>query len=260
MSKNIPNETVRNAFLRQLVAIGGHVVESGPEWRVYSGVNDHSRPVDTVSASLVGALRERGHLVKRAGGGLAPQELVRAASGRFSDQRVAPSETEALHPFVNDAESPLAWLRSRKDRQGRALISAEQYLAGERLRSDYERSCMERRMTTNWAGLGMSNSGGGNMAALISDSAFDARQKVHEALGSVGPELASILLQVCCLAAGVEQAERILDLPVRSGKAVLGIALTGLARHYGYLTDKRQAAVNCWGLDDYRPAILAGAP
>jgi hypothetical protein len=39
--------------------------------------------------------------------------------------------------LVNEAESPLGWLKSRKDRNGRPLISDSQYEAGERLRTDY---------------------------------------------------------------------------------------------------------------------------
>ena len=61
-----------------------------------------------------------------------------------------------------------------------------------------------------------------------------------KALEAVGPELASMLAQVCCLSAGLEQAERLLNLPQRSGKAVLGLALTALARHYGLLQAARR--------------------
>jgi Domain of unknown function (DUF6456) len=38
---------------------------------------------------------------------------------------------------VNPAESPLAWLRRRKDRDGEAMISQAQFDAGERLRSEF---------------------------------------------------------------------------------------------------------------------------
>jgi hypothetical protein len=38
---------------------------------------------------------------------------------------------------ANETESPLGWLRSRKDRNGRPLITDAQYVAGERLRADY---------------------------------------------------------------------------------------------------------------------------
>jgi hypothetical protein len=39
--------------------------------------------------------------------------------------------------LLNDGESPLGWLKSRKDRNGNPLISEPQYEAGERLRADY---------------------------------------------------------------------------------------------------------------------------
>src|SRR4030065_683546 len=39
--------------------------------------------------------------------------------------------------LVNEAESPLGWLKSRKDRNGRPLITDDQYQAGESLRGDY---------------------------------------------------------------------------------------------------------------------------
>jgi hypothetical protein len=130
-------------------------------------------------------------------------------------------------------------------------------MAGERLRSDYERSCLERRVTAAWdLPAGRSS---GNVATEISDAALTARQNFQDALDEAGPELASILIQVCCLAAGIEQAERILDLPQRSGKAVLGLALTALARHYGYIRHESRrgsrARFGHWGLGDYRPAI-----
>jgi hypothetical protein len=38
---------------------------------------------------------------------------------------------------VDPAESPLAWLRRRKDRDGEAMISQVQFDAGERLRANF---------------------------------------------------------------------------------------------------------------------------
>ncbi len=168
-----------------------------------------------------------------------------------SDQ---PSPATA-QPGFNDAESPLTWLRTRRNRKGEPLISDAQYLAGERLRMDFERAMLARRMTTNWDMAG-SGGRGGNASADLSDGAIAARQRYMAALAAVGPELASILAQVCCLAAGLEQAERVLNLPQRSGKAVLGLALTALARHYGLLqTSPGTSAMSQWGLEDYRPVI-----
>jgi hypothetical protein len=163
-------------------------------------------------------------------------------------------------PGFNDSESPLTWLRTRRDRGGQPLISDQQYLAGERLRMDFERAMLARRTTTNWDMAGAGGRGS-NMAAEISDGALAARERYMKAMEAVGPELASILAQVCCLAAGLEQAERALNLPQRSGKAVLGLALTALARHYGMLkTDRRGPGLHHWGLEDYRPVIPDAQP
>lgn len=160
-------------------------------------------------------------------------------------------------PVFNDAESPLTWLRARRGKDGKPLISEAQYLAGERLRIDFERAMLARRTTQNWdlAGNGIA---GSNVSAELSDGAIAARRRYHDALDSVGPELASILAQVCCLSAGIEQAERVLELPARSGRAVLGLALTALARHYGLAEAVRRDGLTGWGLDGYRPSLNRG--
>jgi len=54
---------------------------------------------------------------------------------------------------VNDGESPLGWLRSRKDRNGRPLIGDAQFEAGERLRADYWFAHLSPRVTANWSAL-----------------------------------------------------------------------------------------------------------
>ena len=166
--------------------------------------------------------------------------------------KIFPTETK---PGFNAAESPLSWLRTRRDKAGRPLISDVQFLAGERLRMDFERAMLARRITTSWEAAGTGPCGGG-VAAELSDGAIAARQRYMKALDAAGPELASMLAQVCCLSAGIEQAERLLNLPQRSGKAVLGLGLTALARHYGLLRAERQRdGLRHWGLDDYRPDI-----
>lgn len=157
-------------------------------------------------------------------------------------------------PAFNDAESPLSWLRGRRDKSGKPLIGDEQYLAGERLRMDFERAMLGKRTTMNWDLAGTGARGGG--APDFSDAALAAKERYHRAMEAVGQELASILHQVCCMAAGLEQAERRLELPQRSGKAVLGLALTALARHYGLLKrDDGRARTVGWALGDYRPRI-----
>jgi hypothetical protein len=122
----------------------------------------------------------KGYLVARAAGGLEALSVRLENSGRFTDYRQPRPDEEGRQPTINDAESPLAWLRSRKDKSGRPLISVEQFMAGERLRSDYERSCLERRVTASWelpTGRGRGNSG-----ADLTDAALTARQNFNDAL------------------------------------------------------------------------------
>jgi hypothetical protein len=171
-------------------------------------------------------------------------------------------QSETFLPEFSEIESPLARLFLRKDAAGKTYIDAQQFLAGEKLRGDFERSHMAQRVTSSYAES--AGSGGrhwqmsDNSIAKLSDGAIAARQRLHNAFTAVGPELSCMLYQVCCVAAGFGQAERILSLPQRSGKAILALGLTRLARHYGLIKTyqpKKTDAIAAWALDDYRPAI-----
>ncbi len=174
--------------------------------------------------------------------------------------------TETLAPQFNETESPLARLYLRKDAHGKTYIDGQQFLAGERLRSDFERAHLSQRLTSSYSES--AGSGGrhwqmsDNAIANLSDNAIAARQRLHHAFAAVGPELSGILYQVCCIAGGFEQAERILALPPRSGKAILSLALTRLARHYGLIKiyqPRKTDSIAHWATDDYRPAISPAA-
>lgn len=164
-------------------------------------------------------------------------------------------------PLVNIAESPLAWLARRRDRNGVPMISAVQFEAGERLRLDHERAALTPRVTTNWdaAGAGVSRSRGAAHAAIeLRDSAVAARERVNRALTAVGPELGDTLLNVCCHLKGLEQIERDANWPQRSAKVVLQMALSALARHYGIAREGDtggRSRIGHWGASDYRPRI-----
>ena len=66
-----------------------------------------------------------------------------------------------------------------------------------------------------------------------------------------------MLIDVCCHLKGLETAERAAGWPQRSGKIVLQLALTSLARHYGLEKPPAAAAnsgsVRHWGGEGYRP-------
>ncbi|MDE2385188.1 MAG: hypothetical protein KGO53_11270 [Alphaproteobacteria bacterium] len=160
------------------------------------------------------------------------------------------------------SESPLLRLFQRKDAKGHAYIDARQFAAGERLRADYERAHLSGRVVSAYA----PSAGSGGRHWHMSDNAIEnlthgtleARRRVQAAFAAVGPELSGMLYQVCCLAAGFEAAEAALALPVRSGKAILALGLTRLARHYGLITPHKprsREVIAHWAMDDYRPRI-----
>ncbi len=162
---------------------------------------------------------------------------------------------------VNHAESPLGWLRRRKDRSGLPLIGAEQFAAGERLRADHWRAHLSPKITSSWSPTAgapsrRSRRGGTHDPAALSDDAIAAKERVWGALDAVGPELSGILLDVCCDLKGLEDAELNFGWPKRSAKIVLDLALTRLARHYGLLRSEGETRrTRHWGAADYRPKM-----
>lgn len=234
-------ETARAArkLLRLLSPDGCHLRQTPAGWRVFGPANDFSAPLAAADDALVARLLDIGVVLRRGGG----EAVLAPAAGA---------------PRRNDSESPLSRLYHRPGKDGHAIIDAAQFAAGERLRADYERSAMERRVTARWD-LPTVRGSGGNHEAALSDTALAARQRFHAALDAVGPELSSILFQVCCLAAGLEQAERALALPARSGKAVLGLALIRLARHYGLAeAPRRHGTISHWAMAGSRPVVITG--
>ena len=185
------------------------------------------------------------------------QKSAKRASVRTADS------ARVVQPVYNLDESPLAWLARRKDKSGRPMLSEVEVSAGERLRADFWFAQMTPNVTTNWSNfLGQSGGrrSGARHGAEISDSALAARERVRLALLAVGPDLAGMLIDVCCHLKGLESAERNCGWPQRAGKVVLEIGLRALARHYGFVNADgvrhvSRAKASHWGAADYRPCI-----
>ncbi|MCQ8781061.1 DUF6456 domain-containing protein [Aurantimonas sp. CSK15Z-1] len=161
------------------------------------------------------------------------------------------------HPGFNDAESPLARLAMRKGRTGEPFVSAEEFAAGERLRSVFTRAGLTPAITQRWEATPRGN-GGARGAGDLTEAALDARRRVEAAVEAAGPELAGVLLDVCCFLKGLETVERERQWPVRSAKLLLKAGLAALARHYGFTaapTADRGARLRRWGAADYRPSV-----
>ena len=162
----------------------------------------------------------------------------------------------AQRPSLDPAESPLSWLRRRKDKSGDPLITAIQFQAGERLRADFAFAAMGPRVTANWSATGGSAGSASGLGVEIADNIADAQQRVRRALAAIGPLSAGLLIDVCGHLKGLEDIERTRNWPPRSGKIGLQVALSELAGHYGMREHGpiSLSALRHWGVSDYRPS------
>lgn len=134
---------------------------------------------------------------------------------------------------VNQAESPLGWLRKRKGQNGQNLISIEQFEAAERFRCDYDLGSHNKQLVANYDGIPISKSMGiGGDTLTYTETQLDARKRFDKAVVSVGPGLSDSLIRICCHLEGFEVAEKTLGWPSRSMKLVILMALTRLQAHY----------------------------
>lgn len=225
-----------------------------------------------VSAASVRELLARGLLTAGKGGVLsatragaawlkrrrAAELAFRAQHGEIAKVRPEPGGGSA---FASLDESPVATLARRAGRSGKPWLQAHEAAAAERLRRDFEVGQLQPRVTANWSASVSDGRRTGDNSGLgdLTDMALGARLRFDRAVGDVGPELAGVLIDVCCFLKGLETVERERQWPARSAKLVLRLALERLARHYGLMSEATgrpsSAGVRHWGADDYRPEI-----
>ena len=161
--------------------------------------------------------------------------------------------------LANKSESPLAWLLKRRGKDGKSLINDEQFNAGERLREDFCFAQMSPSVTANWSApaAGKSRRRGPSSGSDMTDNVIAAKERVSSALNAVGPELAGSLIDVCCHMNGLEALEKSNGWPQRSGKIVLVLALSSLARHYGMNGEEkvRRGEYETWNAFGSRPHL-----
>ena len=274
----LPRLAMRGARLSPLpcdTGIPGNALPRAVRYGLFTPRNGHACPIMEVEGALVRAFfsqgwvrKSKGHVVLSAAGA-AWLRRRQAGGDAFRQQHQCQKQVQRKidgvrrKVRVNEAESPLSWLRKRKSRSGTPLISEVQYQAGERLRADFWRAQMTPRVTQDWsmaASNKRSRRASPGAGVDISDAVIAARQRVQRALEAVGPELAGVLIDVCCHLNGLEDAEKAAGWPQRSGKVVLQLALTRLARHYGLVSESEIARplmrrIQHWGTHDYRPTI-----
>ena len=222
-------------------------------------------------ADVLGAAVERGLVVRERGyvsldaSGRAWLKRAMCGGDAFAAQHgdrrneMREVEGETCEVTVNLAESPLAGLARVKRRDGSPFLDGPLVAAGERLRIDFTRGGLLPGLSANWetgAGRGACRGAGG--ATDLTDAALGARIRVEHALRAVGPDLAGVLLDVCCFLKGLETVERERDWPVRSAKLMLRTALAALDRHYNPERTELPAAmrrIHRWGAPGYRPSL-----
>ncbi|CAH1656611.1 conserved hypothetical protein [Hyphomicrobiales bacterium] len=141
---------------------------------------------------------------------------------------------------IDEGESPLAWLRARRDRNGRPFVDAVCFEAGERLRGDLTIAQLLPKVTMRWTTGPLGQGGQGPAAAT--DAMIAARQRARRALQAVGSDFAGLLMDVCGFLKGLETIERERGWPPRSGKVILQLALRRLAEAYGLSAEAKGKA------------------
>ena len=175
--------------------------------------------------------------------------------------RPEPREDVSAAALLNEAESPLAWLARRKGKDGKPLIDAAQFAAGERLRADFTRAGLTPRVTANWiAPVAQGRRSSGSPAAFA-DAVLAAKDRLEGAQMAVGADFGGLLLDICCFLKGLETVERERTWPPRTARIVLGLALDRLAAHYGIGTEARgrsRAPMRAWQAPGARPTMDGG--
>jgi hypothetical protein len=171
----------------------------------------------------------RAHLKRRETGS---DSVFRSQHGEIVSAEIA-DETGTTRVALNAAESPLDWLRRRRDAAGEPLIDAAAFEAGERLRRDMTFGGMLPSVTARWEGAIGAGAQGPRYPAGATETMIAARQRTRPALEAVGGDFADLLVDLCGFLKGLEAIERERRWPARSAKVVVRLALRRLAQHYG---------------------------
>jgi len=251
---------------RRLATAGARIMRDPEGYALISPLTARRGAVDAAAVKALladGALDAEGadYVLSQAGRAMVRRLLAGgddfAAQHQPRERRTIEEEGGRASVLVDQGESPLAWLRSRKGRDGRPLIDDAAFQAGERLRSDFTRGQLMPRVTANWsAAVASGRRGGAGGMAELTDAALSARLRVERALAAAGPEFSGLLVDFCCFLKGIEEIERERDWPKRSAKLVLQLALSALARHYGLASGAQGRAsspVRHWGAEDFKP-------
>lgn len=206
----------------------------------------------SVTAEMVAAFQAEGWISLQSGG-LALSDQGRAWLTR---QSAAADPFRTQHGEVIDlgaglrqerAASSLDALGRLMGEGGRPYLGEMERAAAQRLETDFEQAHLRPRLTLNITAPRSRRMADSAASETLTASALDARRRVMAALDAAGPGLKDMLFEIVCLSQGLNEAERALGWPQRSGKAVVRLGLQRLAEHYGLASGRRRPGrIEAW--------------
>ena len=152
------------------------------------------------------------------------RELVERELTEEGPRRGSGARGKRRSVTINLAESPLGWLHAR------GHVDDRLFLAGERLRQDYERAQLGANVTMRWEPVRVKSTG--DIGLNATERQIAAKERFHGALDEAGKGLKDVLWRVVCACESLPDAEKSLGWPARSGKLVLKLALDRVADFY----------------------------
>ena len=147
---------------------------------------------------------------------------------------------------IDRDESPLASLARLKDRSGSPWFDASLLSAGQRLAEDFTRAGLQPKITMGWTPRVDQARGRDPSRDGLSQLALDARKRFAQAARAMGPDLADVVIDVCCFEKGLERIEQERGWPIRSAKLMLRAGLLALERHYNPSSSRRAGRMETW--------------
>lgn len=174
---------------------------------------------------------------------------------RETEAATVETATGTTRVRIDTEESPLDWLRRRRDRNGEPMIDEAAFQAGERLRTDIMLAGLLPGVTARWDA--MPKTGGPASPGEATHRMVAARQRLRQAFDAVGGDFSDLLLDLCGFLKGLEQIERERQWPARSAKVVIRLALGRLAEHYGIESEARGPAASR-GIRTWQAVVIEG--
>ena len=233
----------------------------GLHWNLYGPQNKNKKSILKIPKNLIEAIARFKWIKISAGQANITQNGKTAF--KHNDPKISAITLKTIYDqkttrkvAFNQNENVILKLNKKYDKKGNPIISLEQMNAAIKLQKDYEKAQLRQKITLNWESFKNKTQKNKKYTQYTqSETGSRARKRLQNALNYVGPELTPILIKICCMEHGLTQTETNLQIPKSSARIILQIALTRLARYYGFEQKTDKIPINHWGAQDYKPKI-----